>query len=144
DAGIRPHEQGARQARLPLRRLDDLLRVHAGDRHGRRSPRHVLPLFGEAAARAQGMIVTDPAEFLAAYSPERFPVRGAATARAAFLVGPAGASLAAESASDNRYMDMGQSFDLSRALMQHAELARRLGEDVPVIAFAGSAECPDG
>ena len=62
----------------------------------------MLPLLGEAAARAQGMIVTDPAAFLAAYSPERFPVRGAATARAAFLVAPAGAALAAESAADNR------------------------------------------
>ena len=90
------------------------------------------------------MIVTDPAAFLAAYSPERFPVRAAATARAAFLVAPAGATLAAESASDNRYMDLGQPFDVSRALAQHAELARRLGEDVPVISFAGSAECPDG
>ena len=90
------------------------------------------------------MIVTDPAAFLAAYSPERFPVRAAATARAAFLVAPAGSALAAESASDNRYMDMGQSFDLPRALVQHAELARRLGEDVPVVSFAGSAECPDG
>jgi len=95
-------------------------------------------------AGTNAMIVTDPAAFLAAYSPERFPVRAAATARAAFLVAPAGAALAAESASDNRYMDMGQSFDLSRALMQHAELARRLGEDVPVVSFAGSAECPDG
>jgi len=90
------------------------------------------------------MIVTDPAEFLAAYSPERFPVRAAATARAAFLVGPAGATLAAESASDNRYMDLGQPFDVSRALAQHVELARRLGEDVPVVSFAGTADCPDG
>lgn len=90
------------------------------------------------------MIVTDPAEFLAAYSAERFPVRGAATARAAFLVAPAGTTLAAESASDNRYMDLGQSIDMSRALAQHAELARHLGEDVPVVSFPGSADCPDG
>jgi hypothetical protein len=90
------------------------------------------------------MIVTDPAAFLAAYSPERFPMRGAATARAAFLVAPAGAALAAESASDNRYMDLGESFDLSRALAQHAHLARRLGEDLPVVSFPGHAECPDG
>lgn len=90
------------------------------------------------------MIVTDPAEFLAAYSAERFPVRGAATARAAFLVAPAGTTLAAESASDNRYMDLGQSIDVSRALAQHAELARRLGEDVPVVSFPGSTDCPDG
>jgi hypothetical protein len=90
------------------------------------------------------MIVTDPAAFLAAYSPERFPVRGPATARAAFLLAPAGAALASESASDNRYMQLGESFDLSRALIQHAELARRLGEDLPVLSFPGHAECPDG
>jgi hypothetical protein len=71
-------------------------------------------------------------------------VRAAATARAAFLVAPAGSALAAESASDNRYMAIGQSFDLPRALVEHAELARRLGDDVPVVSFAGSAECPDG
>ncbi|HEY6892827.1 MAG TPA: arginine deiminase-related protein, partial [Rhodanobacteraceae bacterium] len=94
--------------------------------------------------KVYAMIVTDPAAFLAAYSPERFPVRNAATARAAFLVAPAGAALAEESASDNRYMDMDQSFDLPRALVQHAELARRLGEDLPVVSFPGSAECPDG
>src|SRR5690348_484688 len=93
---------------------------------------------------AAAMIVTDPAAFLAAYSPERFPVRGPATARAAFLVAPAGAALAAESARDNRYMDLGRPFDLSRALAEHAELARRLGEDVPVVSFAGSVACPDG
>jgi hypothetical protein len=99
---------------------------------------------GLGVPSAAPMIVTDPAEFLAAYSPERFPVRGAATARAAFLVAPAGGTLAAESAGDNRYMDLTQSFDASRALAQHAELARRLGEDVPVVSFPGSAECPDG
>jgi hypothetical protein len=104
----------------------------------------VLSPLGKAEARAQGMIVTDPAAFLAAYSPERFPARAASTARAAFLVAPAAATLAAESASDNRYMDMAQSFDLPRALVQHAELARRLGEDVPIVSFAGRAECPDG
>jgi hypothetical protein len=90
------------------------------------------------------MIVTDPAGFLAAYSSERFPARAAATARAAFLVAPAGTALAAESARDNRYMAMTEPFDLARALVQHAELARRLGEDVPVVSFPGSAECPDG
>ncbi len=90
------------------------------------------------------MIVTDPAAFLAAYSPERFPVRAAATPRAAFLVAPAGTALAAESASDNRYMALGEPIDLPRALAQHAELARRLGEDVPVVSFPGRPDCPDG
>ncbi|HKE47818.1 MAG TPA: arginine deiminase-related protein [Rhodanobacteraceae bacterium] len=90
------------------------------------------------------MIVTRPDEFLAAVSADRFPVRGAATARAAFLVAPAAATLAAESAGDNRYMDLAQSFDPARALAQHAELARRLGGDVPVVTFPGDAESPDG
>ncbi|HJT98984.1 MAG TPA: arginine deiminase-related protein, partial [Rhodanobacteraceae bacterium] len=52
--------------------------------------------------------------------------------------------LAAESASDNRYMDPGGTLDPARALAQHAELARRLGADLPVITFAGDAESPDG
>lgn len=90
------------------------------------------------------MIVTDPEAFLAAYSPDRFPVRGAATARAAFLVAPAASTLAAESASDNRYMDLAQSIDTARALVQHATLARRLGTDVPIVTFPGDAACPDG
>ena len=90
------------------------------------------------------MLVTDPAEFLAAFSPERYPVRAAATAKAAFLVSPAGAVLAAESATDNRYMDLAQTLDPARALAQHAELAHRLGGDVPVITFPGDSTCPDG
>jgi hypothetical protein len=90
------------------------------------------------------MIVTDPEAFLAAYSAERFPARAPATARAAFLVSPAAAVLAAESASDNRYMDLTQPIDAGRALAEHAELARRIGEDVPAITFAGDAAAPDG
>jgi hypothetical protein len=90
------------------------------------------------------MIVTDPAEFLAAYSQERYPMRAASTARAAFLVAPASTTLAAESATDNRYMDLAQTIDAARACAQHAELARRLAEDLPVISFPGSADCPDG
>ena len=37
------HVQGAQAARLSLRRLDDLLRVHAGDGHGQRPPDRLLP-----------------------------------------------------------------------------------------------------
>ena len=43
DAGVRRDEQGAPAPRLPIRRLDDLLRVHAGRRHGQRPHDHVLP-----------------------------------------------------------------------------------------------------
>ena len=90
------------------------------------------------------MFVTDPRDFLAAFSGERFPVRHAATARAAFLVAPASEALAAESAQDNRYMAAAPGLDLDRAARQHGELARRLGEDVPVLTFPGDPACPDG
>jgi len=90
------------------------------------------------------MIVTSPEAFLAAYSPERFPVRAAATARAAFLVSPASATLAAESATDNRYMDLSQTMDPVRAALQHADLARRLSVDIPIMTFPGDPACPDG
>ena len=69
------------------------------------------------------MIVTSPDAFLAAL--ERLPPRPAAraTAQAAFLVAPAAAELAAQSAHDNRYMQMNVPFDPLRALAQHAALA---------------------
>jgi hypothetical protein len=90
------------------------------------------------------MIVTDPEAFLAEFSPERYPLRGAATARGAFLVSPASDTLAAESATDNRYMDLSRVPKVDRALRQHAELARRLGADVPVLTFPGDPDSPDG
>ncbi|MEO7323919.1 MAG: arginine deiminase-related protein [Dokdonella sp.] len=90
------------------------------------------------------MIVTDPSAFLAEFSPERYPMRGAATARGAFLISPASDTLAAESATDNRYMDILRAPDVARALRQHVELARQLGADVPVMIFPGSPDCPDG
>ncbi|HEY0232606.1 MAG TPA: arginine deiminase-related protein [Dokdonella sp.] len=90
------------------------------------------------------MFLSDPADFLAAFSAERFPVRAAATARAAFLVSPAAAALATESASDNRYMDLAQTLDPQRAAHQHAALAHALGDDVPVITFPGDRDAPDG
>ena len=90
------------------------------------------------------MIVTDPAAFLAAWSPERFPARGPATARGAFPVTPASAVPATASATANPYMGPAPVPDAARALRQHVELARRLGADVPVVAFAGDHGHPDG
>ncbi len=89
------------------------------------------------------MIVTTPAEFLAAYSPERFPLQAAATARAAFLVAPHGFSLAAESATDNRYMAMHENADSLRALAEHAALAAELRSCLPTIVFPGDPSTPD-
>ena len=42
DRRVARDEQGVAQARFPLRRSDDLLRLHASRRHGERSPRHLL------------------------------------------------------------------------------------------------------
>jgi hypothetical protein len=89
------------------------------------------------------MFTTSPAEFLAAYSPERFPARHPATARAAFLVSPEGFSLASESAQDNLYMRMAERADPSRALGEHAALARALASEIPVVTFPGDPETPD-
>ncbi len=90
------------------------------------------------------MIVTSPAEFLSVYSPERFPTSAPATARAAFLVAPSDFSLAAESASDNRYMAMDSVVDPLRAASEHAHLAAALRECVPTLVFPGDPSMPDG
>lgn len=90
------------------------------------------------------MIVTSAAGFLAEFSSEKYPPRHAPTARGAFLVAPASAALAAESAQDNRYMATAPALDLVRARAQHDALARALGADVPVATFPGDPDCPDG
>jgi hypothetical protein len=88
------------------------------------------------------MLVHDPEAFLAAFA--QFEPVAPATARAAFLVSPADFRLAAESARDNRYMDLARIPDPARALAEHAALAACLREDVPVITFPGDPDCPDG
>ena len=90
------------------------------------------------------MIVSDPQAFLDASSRLDLQPDLPATARAAFLVSPIDFALAAESASDNLYMDLTRTPDPLRALAEHAELARRLAEDVPVITFPGDPLAPDG
>ncbi|WHZ20358.1 MAG: hypothetical protein OJF55_002507 [Rhodanobacteraceae bacterium] len=88
-------------------------------------------------------LVTTPATFAKAFA-ELPPLHDArTTARAAFLVAPAASELAAESARDNRYMEMTAGFDPQRALAQHAALAQALRADVPVITFPGDPTMPD-
>ena len=91
----------------------------------------------------ESVFATTPAEFLAAYSPQRYPIVDPVVPRAAFLVAPQGFSLAAESAADNRYMAMTQSTEPARALTEHAQLAASLRESLPVIVFPGDASTPD-
>jgi len=90
------------------------------------------------------VIVSNPNAFLRAYATLSCPADLPATARAAFLVSPIEFSLATESASDNLYMDLQLKPDPLRALAEHAELARRLGQDVPVFSFPGDPDAPDG
>lgn len=89
------------------------------------------------------MITRSATEFLDAFS-ALSPLPGAsATARAAFLVAPADFSLAAESARDNRYMDVSRQVDPNTALAEHAALAQALRADLPVITFPGDPATPD-
>ncbi len=93
------------------------------------------------------MIVHSAADFLAVYSPERFPATCPPTARGAFLVAPLGFTLAEESARDNVYMAnsgaKSAATNAARALGEHAALAAALRESVPVIVFPGDAATPD-
>jgi N-dimethylarginine dimethylaminohydrolase len=72
------------------------------------------------------------------------PADRPACARAAFLVSPAAGVLAAQSAADNAYMQLSAAFDLERARAQHHGLQRALSTELPVLAFAGDPEAPDG
>jgi len=97
-------------------------------------------------ARSEGdpaVIVTSPDAFLDAFAALPPLPAARATARAAFLLAPAEFALAAESASDNRYMDMGRAVDPLRALAQHAALAQALRADCPVVTFPGDPATPD-
>lgn len=88
------------------------------------------------------MITTSPDTFLNAFA--KLEPAAPATAKAAFLVAPSAFRLAEQSASDNRYMNLADTPDATRAMAQHAALAERLRMDVPVVVFPGDAESPDG
>ena len=77
------------------------------------------------------------------FARECAPGDGAATARAAFLVSPEAFSLAEQSASDNRYMDLSVQVDPVRALAQHQALQSALSASLPTFCFPGRADTPD-
>lgn len=88
------------------------------------------------------MITRDPAEFFA--FARTLTVRGeATTAKAAFLVAPEQFQLADQSASDNRYMDLGVAVDPARAAAQHRALQQAMAQALPTICFPGDARTPD-
>lgn len=79
----------------------------------------------------------------AASAAARLPRSAPANARAAFLVSPEGFTLAAQSAGDNRYMDLSVATSSERALAQHRDLQRSIAQVLPAIAFAGDPATPD-
>ena len=89
------------------------------------------------------MITRDLSTFTA-YARGVAPDFGPACASAAFVVSPDGFALAAESASDNAYMDLSVAVDPGRALAQHRGLQRALSASLPVVAFPGDPDAPDG
>ena len=68
---------------------------------------------------------------------------GPPVARAAFLVAPDDFRLAAQSATDNRYMASHAAFDAARASQEHRALHRALSDVIPTICFPGDPEAPD-
>lgn len=88
------------------------------------------------------MITRDPALFAETARATRVDF-GPTCAKALFLVAPEAFSLAQQSASDNRYMDLQVSVDADRALAQHRGLQQALSGSLPVVAFPGRLETPD-
>lgn len=87
-------------------------------------------------------MITRDADAFVAFA-RGLPADRPALPRAAFLVVPEGFALAAQSASDNRYMDMARAVDGERALAQHRALHAALARQLPTIAFPGDPATPD-
>jgi len=95
-----------------------------------------------SAVSPRATIWRDPWAFAAAAS--KLAPRAPGVPRGVFLVAPSEFSLAAESATDNRYMRMSQDANAQRAGDQHQSLAQTLAtHGIPVMSFPGSAKTPD-
>lgn len=88
------------------------------------------------------MLTRDPVEFLKV-ARSLAADQGPPWARGVFLVAPEGFSLAAESASDNAYMDLSRRVDPERALAQHRGLQAALSKVLPAVCFPGDPATPD-
>ncbi|HET6565467.1 MAG TPA: arginine deiminase-related protein [Xanthomonadales bacterium] len=90
------------------------------------------------------MITRDYDEFLEACLNGRFPADSAATPLGVFMVEPLDFQLLAESASDNRYMNLEHVVDTDRAMEQYVRLVSMIRETgVAVKSFIGNAKTPD-
>ncbi|HLS04754.1 MAG TPA: arginine deiminase-related protein [Wenzhouxiangella sp.] len=90
------------------------------------------------------MIVRTPSDFRKQISAGGFDARSPAAPRGVFLVEPASFSLAEQSASDNKYMNLDVEVDHQRAVEQHRALTEAIAAcGIPVVRFPGRAETPD-
>lgn len=95
-----------------------------------------------AEQTADSGLYSDPVAFAAALD-RLAPARDRpATARGAFFVRPEHFALAAESATDNRYMASG-GVDRERALREHGALVEAVGRVIPTRVFPGWPDAPD-
>src|SRR5574343_510343 len=88
-----------------------------------------------------GMITRDLEAFAAVAA--ALPADAPACARAVFMVAPDGFRLAEQSASDNRYMAMGEAVDEAQAVAEHRALQDAVRQVLPVTVFPGDAATPD-
>ncbi len=90
------------------------------------------------------MLVNTVKDFRTAIENNSYPLKQAASMKAAFMVSPVGFRLDQQTAQDNEYMLMDQQVDVKLAMYQHQQLARAMTDvGVPVITFPGSNETPD-
>lgn len=90
------------------------------------------------------MLVKSVQAFKEATSKNSYPVKQAASMKAAFMVSPVGFRLDPQTAQDNEYMLMDQQVDVKLAMYQHQQLARAITDvGVPVLTFPGSDATPD-
>jgi hypothetical protein len=90
------------------------------------------------------MITRDYDKFLEAFVKGRFVADSPAVPLGVFMVEPLDFQLLAESAIDNRYMDLSHFVDNDRAMEQYVELVSRIREcGVAVKSFIGDKNTPD-
>ncbi|MGJ8662044.1 MAG: arginine deiminase-related protein [Marinicella sp.] len=90
------------------------------------------------------MLVKSVQAFKEATKNDAYPIKQAASMKAAFMVSPVGFRLDQQTAQDNEYMLMDQQVDVKLAMYQHQQLARAITDvGVPVVTFPGSVETPD-
>lgn len=90
------------------------------------------------------MIVNCPEDFLAELNRGGYEAEGPVPAKAVLMVEPTGFSISAQSATDNQYMNAGDSADAGRALEQFNNLVDLISsQGIEVVVFPGDPDTPD-